>query len=216
MFSLEHAYLYGIIDLGYVPVGEMREVARLMIAGGIDIIQLRAKEASVSEVEKMAREIVEETRAAGIPFIVNDRPEVAASVWSDGLHVGQDDIPLAEAREIVGEDMIVGKSTHSLAQAQAAVEEGADYIGFGPMFATPTKPDYQPIGYADVLEVHRRVDLPVFCIGGLKIEHLPQLLEAGGRRAVIVSGILQAESISQYVREARAVLAAVSDNPDSK
>jgi thiamine-phosphate pyrophosphorylase len=108
---------------------------------------------------------------------------------------------VAEARQLAGPGALVGKSTHSVAQALATAQEQPDYIGFGPLFATPTKPDYRPIGLADIEEVHRRLDIPIFCIGGIKLENLPTVLASGASRCVIVSGILQAENVSGYCRE---------------
>jgi len=113
------------------------------------------------------------------------------------------------AREKAGRDMVVGKSTHSLVQARAAAHEGADYIGFGPLYATPTKPDYQPIGLGDIAQVHADVTVPIFCIGGIKLENLPDVLAAGARRVVIVSGLLQASDIVKYAREAKRALARI-------
>ena len=100
----------------------------------------------------------------------------------------------------------MGKSTHSIAQALAAAEEGADYIGFGPLFATPTKPDYIPIGIDDIQTVHQELTIPIFCIGGIKKENLVSVLTAGAKRVVIVSGILQAEDIPAYVRDCKRIL----------
>ena len=113
-----------------------------------------------------------------------------------------------EVRAIVGNTMLVGRSTHSLAQAAAAAADPrTDCIGFGPVFATPTKPTYQPIGTAEIREVNALYpDLPIFCIGGIKKENLPDLIAAGAKRAVIVSGILQAGDIAAYVRSARSIL----------
>jgi thiamine-phosphate pyrophosphorylase len=101
----------------------------------------------------------------------------------------------------VGAGKLVGLSTHSPAQARAAFAQKPDYIGFGPLFSTPTKPDYSPIGIADIAEVHRDALLPIFCIGGIKRENLPQILAAGAQRVVIVSGILQADGIPAYCAE---------------
>ena len=95
---------------------------------------------------------------------------------------------------------MVGKSTHSVDQAIRAFYEGADYIGFGPIFATPTKPDYPPIGLSEIQRVHEAVRIPIFCIGGIKLDNLPEVMEAGARRVVIVSGLLQAKEIAQYGR----------------
>ncbi len=141
------------------------------------------------------------------PFILNDHPELVLESEADGAHVGQDDTSVAEARKLAGEHAIIGKSTHSLAQAVAAQEERPDYIGFGPLFATPTKPDYAPIGLQDIRAVHQLVALPIFCIGGIKRENLPGVVAAGARRVVIVSGILQATDPQAYCEDCRHVLA---------
>ncbi len=143
--------------------------------------------------------------------MINDHAEIARDVGAEGVHVGQDDLPIAQVREIVGRDCIVGRSTHSLAQAQQAASEGADYIGFGPLFATPTKPDYAPIGLQDISAVHAAVALPIFCIGGIKLHNLPEVIAAGARRVVIVSGLLQAADVAEYARSAKALL-----NPKSE
>ncbi|MBL9152065.1 MAG: thiamine phosphate synthase [Verrucomicrobiales bacterium] len=208
MRPLADCRLYGILDLGYVARDGLVSMARDMIAGGVDLIQLRAKGHPPDAVEAMGREILPVTRDAGVPFIINDWPQVAAAIGADGVHVGQDDAPMAEVRGIVGPTMIVGRSTHSLDQARAAAAEPADYIGFGPLFATPTKPDYVPIGMDDIRQVHEaHPSLPIFCIGGIKRDNLSTVLAAGARRVVIVSGILQAPDVAAYVRGVRAQLA---------
>lgn len=207
--TLWEARLYGIIDLGYVEPSELTRVTSEMLTGGIDVIQLRAKNRTEKEAENWSRELLPLCRDAGVPFIVNDHPKVAAIVGADGVHVGQDDLSMISVREVVGPSLLVGRSTHSLAQAlEAASDPLTDYIGFGPLFSTPTKPDYQPIGTVEIAEVHRNhPDLPIFCIGGIKKENLPDVIAAGAKRAVIVSGILQARDIAAYVRDARSILA---------
>jgi thiamine-phosphate pyrophosphorylase len=199
--------LYGILDLAYVQAGDILTVGGAMIDGGVDLIQLRGKQQSIDELTELARELHALTSPSGTPLIANDYPELAERVPLEGVHVGQDDLSVAAARARVGRDILVGKSTHSLAQASAAQLEGADYIGFGPLFATPTKPDYAPIGLGDIEQVHRGVRCPIFCIGGIKLENLEQVIAAGAGRVVIVSGLLQARDIAQYAREARQLLA---------
>ena len=201
--------LYGILDAGYCAAERMPAMLQSMLAGGVDVVQLRAKGWPPEAVDATARLLVPLARAAGIPFVINDHPEVAASVGADAVHVGQDDGAVAAARAIAGPRVLVGRSTHSLEQARAAWAEGADYIGFGPLFATPTKPDYVPIGTDDIRAVHEESPVPVFCIGGIKLENLDRVLEAGARRVVIVSGILQARDPAAYVRECRDRLACV-------
>ena len=220
--SLSTARLYGILDTGYAAPEFMPAALRAMIAGGIDLIQLRAKDKSPEEIAALAPALYTLCREARIPFIINDHPSLAH--LADGIHVGQDDFSVAEARALAQSARsrwvhcgspcppwpIIGKSTHSLAQARAASAEGADYIGFGPLFPTPTKAGRPAIGLQDLAEVHRHVPVPVFCIGGIKQENLPTVLTAGARRVVIVSGILQAVDIFRYVADCKRLLAAAS------
>lgn len=177
-----------------------------MIEGGVDIIQLRAKKLPVPEVVDLARKLHAITSAAEIRFIVNDHAQIAAEVSVAGVHVGQDDDAIATAREKAGRKILVGRSTHSLEQALIAADEGADYIGFGPIFATPTKPDYQPIGVEQIKTVHEQVQIPIFCIGGIKIDNLGELIATGAKRVAIVSGLLKAPDTAKYARACKALL----------
>ncbi len=206
VIDLNPCHLYGILDLGYTAPAEARRVGAEMIAGGVDIIQLRAKRFGSSEIERWAKEIQAETSAACIPFVINDHAEIAEAIGADGVHVGQDDQSVARARALGGGKCLVGKSTHSLEQAIQAEREGADYIGWGPLFPTPTKPEYVPIGLEGIEAVHAAVSIPIFCIGGIKLENLPEVMAAGARRVVIVSGLLQAADIAKYARAAKALL----------
>ena len=192
MNPLFECRLYGILDTGYVAQERLVPVLLALIEGGVDILQLRAKRNSQEEILAMAREIAPICRAAGIPFILNDYPELVQEAGADGAHVGQDDLSVAEARCVAGPGKIIGKSTHSPEQASAAALEHPDYLGFGPLFATPTKPDYTPIGTEDIRSVHARLDPPIFCIGGIKLSNLSAVISSGARRVVIVSDLLQA------------------------
>jgi thiamine-phosphate pyrophosphorylase len=194
MLPLSQARLYGIVDLGYVKPENVVTITQQLLAGGIDILQLRAKSAQLQQVIDLGQAMHEQTLAAGIPLVINDHPLAAAKIQSEGVHVGQDDDAVARARDIVGAGCFVGKSTHSLAQAEAAQAEGADYIGFGPLFATGTKPDYVPIGLQDIKTVHERVQVPIFCIGGVNAERLGLILAAGAKRVVVVSTFLTAKA----------------------
>jgi thiamine-phosphate pyrophosphorylase len=117
---------------------------------------------------------------------------------------------------MVGRNCAVGKSTHSLDQAIRAFYEGADYIGFGPLFATPTKPDYPPIGLDEIAKVHEAVRIPIFCIGGIKLDNLAKVIEAGAQRVVIVSGLLQASDVSAYGKAAKQLLNRKSETENPK
>jgi thiamine-phosphate pyrophosphorylase len=204
--DLSRSRLYGILDLAYVGPAKAVEVATALIAGGVDLLQLRAKDVAVGEIERLAADLKALTDQHGVPLIINDHPEIARAIGAAAVHVGQDDSPVAEARRIVGPGCAVGKSTHSIDQAIRAFYEGADYIGFGPLFATPTKPDYAPIGLEDIAKVHDAVRIPIFCIGGIKLDNLPKVIEAGARRVVIVSGLLKASDPAQYARSAKNML----------
>ncbi len=208
MRELRECRLYGIIDLGYIPrPQDCNRIAEQMVSGGVDIIQLRGKDKSIEELMNLASEIHEITVQSDTPLIVNDHAQLAARVPVEGVHVGQDDDSVAVARQKAGRHLIVGKSTHSLEQAHAAQGEGADYIGFGPIFATPTKPDYKPIGLGAIRQVCLDVTVPIFCIGGINIDNLQQVIDAGAKRVVMVSALLQAHSIVDYARCATDMLA---------
>ena len=181
-------------------------MTKAMIDGDVDLLQLRAKKNSVGEIVDLVAKLHAITSAAGIPLIVNDHAEVASKVPVEGVHVGQDDDAVAHARKKAGRHILIGKSTHSLEQAVAAQREGADYIGFGPIFATPTKPDYQPIGLTGIKRVHHEVNGPIFCIGGIKIDNLGQVMAAGAKRVALVSGLLKAPDIVKYARACKALL----------
>ena len=204
--ALAEARLYAILDLGYVALAEAQRVAIELLRGGADLIQLRGKKQSVAELTSLTNELHGLTSEVGVPLIINDHAEIAREIAVEGLHLGQDDLPIAAAREIVGRECWIGKSTHSLAQASAAAEEGAAYIGFGPLFATPTKPQYQPVGTGDIRRVHELVPLPIFCIGGIKLQNLAMVLSAGASRMVIVSGLLQSGDIAAATRAAKQLL----------
>lgn len=209
MRALQDCRLYGIVDLGYVSASDAARTLGEMLRGGVDIVQLRAKSQTPDEIAALGAELHQMTGDAGVPLVINDHAEVAARVRAEGVHVGQDDPSVAAARTLAGADCFIGKSTHTLEQAIAAQAEGADYIGFGPLFATLTKPDYVPIGLDDIARVHELVQLPIFCIGGIKLENLPEVIAAGAQRVVIVSGLLKAGDIAAYARACKAALSAI-------
>ena len=208
MNTLAAARLYGIVDLSYLSADTAPVAAERLLEGGVDILQIRAKQTDKSIVAALAEEIHALTAPLGVPLILNDHPDLLRDVPAEGAHVGQDDLTVPEARAAAGRPVIIGKSTHSIAQACAAAEEGADYLGFGPLFATPTKPGRPAIGLQDIATVHELVSVPIFCIGGIKLGNLAQVRDAGARRVVIVSGWLEAENIAFAVRSARSLLVA--------
>jgi thiamine-phosphate pyrophosphorylase len=204
--ALEHCFVYGILDLGYLKPEAVTEVTKKLVRGGIDLLQLRAKGFPLDEVRRLAQLVVAITQPAGVPFILNDYPQLLADVPAEGCHLGQEDGSIAEARRLAGRQVTVGRSTHSIEQAIAAEKEGADYIGYGPLFATPTKPDAVAIGLSGLRKLHDQVRIPIFCIGGIKESNLRQVTEAGAERVCIVSDLLTAPDPYAKVRAIKADL----------
>ena len=181
--------LYVITDERYHPGRSMLEVIEAALMGGADVVQLRDKRATKKELYQKAVELRQLTARYGKLFIVNDNPDIALAVDADGVHLGQDDMPLAAARRIMG-DRIIGISTHSLEQARRAEAEGADYIGVGPVFATQTKENATPVTVELVRQVAGAIRIPFVAIGGIKLHNVDQVLEAGARRICAVSEIV--------------------------
>ncbi len=200
MRSLNQCCLYGILDTGYCDPDRMGPMLERMIDGGLDIVQLRAKGMAPDRIAELARELHPISKAAGVPFIINDHPSLAGETGAEGIHVGVEDMTVAEARRLAGRPCWIGKSSHNLMQAHEGAGQGADYLGFGPLFATLTKPDYVPIGTREIRTVYDEVRVPVFCIGGIKQENLSSVIASGAKRVVIVSGILLAVDPAAYVR----------------
>lgn len=181
--------LYVIVDHAALGGRDPARVAAAAVRGGADVIQLRAKGVGVPDVAALARQLLAVTRPAGIPLIINDHAEVALAVGAEGVHLGQDDAPLSRVRTLLSPTAILGKSTHSLAQAQAAAAEGATYIGVGPVYATPTKPGTAAVGTGLVEEVTKAVAIPAVCIGGIDAEALDAVIRAGGRCVAVVRAV---------------------------
>jgi thiamine-phosphate pyrophosphorylase len=203
---LADAKLYSILDLGYVEPDDALDMAQQLLDGGVDMLQLRAKDQDPEELIPLAKKIHTLTRKAEVPFIINDHVDVAEAVKSEGVHLGQKDMPVGKARGILGPKILIGKSTHSSGQALDAVAEGADYIGFGPIFATPTKPNYIPIGIENLEWLHQTVHLPAFCIGGIKLENMKTLVKNGAQRVAMVSALLQAKKLPKYIADTKKIL----------
>lgn len=207
--------LYCILDLGYTAEAQAESVTSALLAGGADLLQLRAKNHDLATIRRVAEKLIPLCNAAGVPFILNDHPALAGELGADGVHIGQDDGTLAEAKALFNSalrtpraDFIVGRSTHSLDQARAALAEGFDYIGFGPLFPTPTKLGRPGIGMENIAAMQREVGshIPAFCIGGITRANLPQVLAASAHRVVIVSDLLTAEHVQAATKTAKAML----------
>jgi thiamine-phosphate pyrophosphorylase len=174
------------------PAGDgLADLLGAAVAGGVDIVQLREKHLGDQELVELARSARALCRRLGALLIVNDYPLLAREAQADGVHVGQDDMPVAEARELVGPEMLIGLSTHARGEIDAA--DGADYIGVGPVHETPTKPGRPAVGLELVRYAATHASVPFFAIGGLDAANLAAALDAGARRAVVLRAISEAE-----------------------
>ncbi len=186
--------------------GDPLSVAAAAIDGGADCIQLREKDAPDRDVLSLARRLRELTAAADVMMIVNDRPDIAVAVGADGVHLGQDDLPVAAARRVLGDRPIVGRSTHTLDQARAADAEGADYVAVGPMFPTDTK-DAGPIaGVETFRQVAAEVTRPLVVVGGITAANVGVLVAAGARRVAVCSAVIAADDPAGAARGIRGQL----------
>jgi thiamine-phosphate pyrophosphorylase len=183
------------------------EFLRAALRGGVDIVQLRMKDASDDDIRMAASRFARICARHGALFILNDRPDLAAEVGADGVHVGQDDAPVPEARRIAGDERIIGLSTHSEQQIDAAGDE-VDYIAVGPVHETPTKPGRPAVGVELVRYAARHARVPFFAIGGLNARNAADVRGAGARRIVVVRALTEAAEPEHAAHELRAAIVA--------
>lgn len=193
--------LYAITGEVFHPGRSMLEVMEEAIRGGADIIQLRDKRSSKRDILAKAKALRELTARYGVTFIVNDHLDIALAADADGVHLGQDDLPLPEARKIMG-DKIIGISTHRIEEARQAEADGADYIGVGPVFATQTKEDVTaPVTTEYVRQVASEINIPFVAIGGIKLHNVDQVIAAGAERICVVSEIVGSHDVAGTCRK---------------
>ncbi|MFH1784382.1 MAG: thiamine phosphate synthase [bacterium] len=199
-------------DKGFV------EQLRLAIKGGADIVQLRASGITDKEFIKAAKKIKTLAVKNRVLFIINNRVDIAFLVGADGVHLGQDDMSVTEAREISGarKKILIGVSTHSMKQAIKGEKEGADYISVGPVFSTVTKPDYKPVGLGLVAKVKGKIKVPFVAIGGINKGNLKAVLKAGATRIAVVREICGAEDITGAARQVKQYLLGSLDNSNRR
>jgi thiamine-phosphate pyrophosphorylase len=193
--------LYVIADAEAAGTRPIEEVVSQAIEGGADVIQLRHKKAADEELLSLAQRLKPITQRAGVPLIVNDRVEVARRAKADGVHLGQGDGPLSEARLILGETCLIGRSTHSPAQALKAVREGFDYLGVGPVFKTPTKPTYAPVGLELVRFAAKNIPIPFVAIGGIDETNVEEVRSAGAKAVAVVRAVMGSKNPKEAARE---------------
>jgi len=187
------------------------EIVESAIDGGVDVVQLREKDVSARERHEMGREVRTLTHEADVPLIVNDRVDLALALEADGVHLGDEDLPVAVARELLGAEAIIGRSVSFVADARAAAEAGADYLGVGAIYATGSKDDIDDgeyaIGTDRLANIAAAVDIPVVGIGGVSAENADEVIEAGANGVAVITGITGADDPTVATRELGRVVA---------
>jgi thiamine-phosphate pyrophosphorylase len=185
--------VYLIADRRLAQQQKLEHVVRAAIQGGATVVQLREKEGSTQEMVELGRVLHALTRSAGVPFIVNDRLDVALAIDAEGVHMGQDDMPVVIARRLLGPDRILGVSAGTVAEARQAQQEGADYLGVGDVYGTSSKADADiPIGLRGLSEIAQAVSIPVVGIGGITPQNAKAVIQAGASGVAVISAILGA------------------------
>ena len=197
---LHRIRLYVLISSSIVTKS-VKETSRLVIDGGADAIQLREKTISYSEFISLAGEVRDITTKRGSLLIINDRVHIARKINADGVHLGQQDMSALEARNIIGDEKIIGVSTHNVIQARQAQKDGADYIAIGPIYPTSTK-DHEPsVGIEIIREISGAVSIPFIAIGAITLDNLDVVLKAGASRIAVCSAIMGTEDIYSTTRQ---------------
>ncbi|MCX7781717.1 MAG: thiamine phosphate synthase [Negativicutes bacterium] len=211
MKNFLQADIYGLTAEEYSLGRTNLEVVDQMLAAGIKVIQYREKNKKPRAMYEECLKLRDMTSRAGAVFIINDYIDLALAVKADGVHIGQDDLPFAVVRSLVGKKMIIGLSTHSPQQAQNALKAGADYIGVGPIFSTQTKVDVcAPVGFDYLDYVAQNIPLPFVAIGGIKEHNIAEVRRRGARTIALVTDIVGAEDIPAKVKAIREQLASAS------
>jgi thiamine-phosphate pyrophosphorylase len=194
-------FLYAIVDVERLGARPPGAAAEALARGGAAVVQLRAKGVPDRELLELSEDARDGARRAGALFLVNDRPDVALLVGADGVHLGQADLPPAEARRLLGDGAIIGHSTHSLAQLRAATSAPIDYAALGPIFATATKADAEAVVGLDLLRAARALtDLPLVAIGGIDHQRAPQAVAAGADGLAVISALLDEPDLERAAR----------------
>jgi thiamine-phosphate pyrophosphorylase len=198
---LEKVQLYAIADPGLCLNRDLIKLISLAIEGGAQMIQFRDKESSDKEFLEKAGEIHKITLRKKIPLIINDRVDIAKLVDAEGVHLGEDDLPVKEARRILDTEKIIGASACNLKTAKLKEREGADYIGLGPIFETSSKDIEKPLGIDILKKANIILQIPVFPIGGINLSNLDQIISTGTKRIAVISAIFMAEDVRKATQE---------------
>jgi thiamine-phosphate pyrophosphorylase len=201
LLKIDNYSLYLVLTEQYGKGRSPVEVAKLAIKGGIDILQMREKDKSEEDLERLGKELLPLCRKSGVIFIVNDDPYLAHRLGADGVHLGQDDMerfPIDAVREIIGMDQLIGVSTQSIDQFEKANQSDVDYIAYGPIFHTLAKDDF--IGTKDIKTVMNMARKPVVLIGGITLENMDEILNEGGENIAVIRDIMEADDIVKRTR----------------
>jgi len=194
------AALYVILDRGAARGRDLADLLEAVIAGGCRMVQLREKEWPSGRLLPLAERLRARCAAAGVTFVVNDRLDLALAVGADGVHLGQDDLPARAARPLLRGGMILGVSTHSLAQARAAQADGADYVAVGSMFATVSKPEFQLVGPDLIRKLRGEIRVPLIGIGGITHDNVAEVVRAGADGVAVISAVCAAPDPASATR----------------
>jgi len=208
---LRDLQLYVITDSRAAEGRDLVRMVKAAIDGGAEVVQLRDKNLPAKELIKVGLELQDLCRRKDVIFIINDRPDVALAVNSDGVHLGQDDLPIAVARRIMAPEKIIGVSTHTIKQALEAEEQGADYIGVGPVFATPTKSEYKPVGLELVSQVKEKLSIPFVAIGGIDEKNIDEVIAAGAECAAVVRAVMAARDPAEAAKKLKKKLSVLKN-----
>ncbi len=194
--------LYIILDPAAFPGRELVDLLSAAAEAGARLFQYRDKSASMKDAYQQAVRLRQASADAGALLIINDRCDLALSVDADGVHLGQQDLPLPHARRLMGPEKLIGVSTHRMEEVDQATREGADYLGFGPIFDTGTKPDHEPVvGIEGLRQARARTRLPIIAIGGLTLANSRSVVEAGADGIAVVSTVAKASDVRATVRD---------------
>jgi thiamine-phosphate pyrophosphorylase len=200
--------LYVILDRSATAGRDVGAVLDAVIAGGCRMVQLRDKTSASGVLLPMAERLRKRCRETGVTFVVNDRVDLALAVDADGVHLGQDDLPPRAARPLLRRGMVLGRSTHGLAEARAAQADGADYIAVGSMFATATKPDFQLVGPELIRAIRPEIRVPLIGIGGITLDNVAEVIHAGADGVAVISAVCAAPHPGEATRRFLAAIAA--------
>lgn len=195
--------IYVVTDPNILGKRKVVSAIKDAIKGGAKIVQLRDKKASIGEYYKKAKQIAEVCKKAKVTFIVNDYLDICLALDADGVHLGQDDVPISVARKLLGSDKIIGLSTHSKEQALKGAKSGADYISIGPIFSTPSKPGIKPLEIEMVKWASKNIKIPFVAIGGINENNLNEVLKAGAKRAAIIRAAIGQKDVAKAIRSLR-------------